>query len=158
MCCLSFGASTGTNKQNISIKQSAYQNVYFILHPYFIQNKYVLIQSTHAPPPSPRVPTPPPPGVRPTVWGSLIYIDNSSTLLHSNCFIFSFSILFRFSVCSTFRNISFSPPLYRMPLLSAFRQILPGWLEHLQTKPRLEDSYHRETNSSFNWAVIRKHF
>jgi hypothetical protein len=30
-----------SDKQNISTKQSAYQNIYFILHPYVIQNKYV---------------------------------------------------------------------------------------------------------------------
>jgi hypothetical protein len=42
MCCLLFGASTGTNdKQNISTKQSAYQNIYFIVRPLFVQNKYV---------------------------------------------------------------------------------------------------------------------
>jgi hypothetical protein len=30
-----------SDKWNISTKQSVYQNIYFILRPYFVQNKYV---------------------------------------------------------------------------------------------------------------------
>jgi hypothetical protein len=50
MGCVTFGSFcisepvavlTVNDKQNISTKQSAYQNAYFILRPYFIQNKHV---------------------------------------------------------------------------------------------------------------------
>jgi hypothetical protein len=37
---------------NISTKQSVYQNIYFILRPYFVQNKYV--PHTNNSPPAPQ--------------------------------------------------------------------------------------------------------
>jgi hypothetical protein len=41
-----------SDKYNISTKQSAYQNIYFILLPYFVQNKYA--PHTNNPPSSPQ--------------------------------------------------------------------------------------------------------
>jgi hypothetical protein len=40
-----------SGKQNISTTQNTYQNIYFTLHTYFIQNKYVPYTINSPPPP-----------------------------------------------------------------------------------------------------------